>query len=101
MAALAIGDRKGLETSLRLHDELTPGSPAKAQLQQKLSARLIQFGLQRFDDRDYVDAAWSLCESFEINATAARSDARVTKELREAEKRLARDRGFQPCRAAR
>jgi pSer/pThr/pTyr-binding forkhead associated (FHA) protein len=101
MAALAIGDRKALETALRLHDELTPGSPAKAQLQQKLSARLIQFGAQNFDDKSYPDAAWSFCQVFEVNPTAARADARVARELREAEQKLSRQRGFVPCRAAR
>jgi pSer/pThr/pTyr-binding forkhead associated (FHA) protein len=101
VAALAIGDRKALETALRLHDELTPESPAKAQLQQKLSARFIQFGAQAFDDKSYADAAWSLCQVFEVNPTAARADARVARELREAEQRLSRQRGFVPCRAAR
>jgi pSer/pThr/pTyr-binding forkhead associated (FHA) protein len=101
LAALAIGDRKALETALRLHDELTPGSPAKAQLQQKLSARLIQFGAQSFDDKSYPDAAWSLCQVFDVNPTAAHADARVARELREAEQRLSRQHGFVPCRAAR
>jgi ABC transport system ATP-binding/permease protein len=101
MAALQIGDRKALETALRLHDDLAQGSPARGQLEQRLAARLIQFGLQHFDERDYPDAAWALCRAFEVNPAAARSDPRASRELREAEKRLGRERGFQPCRAAR
>jgi pSer/pThr/pTyr-binding forkhead associated (FHA) protein len=99
LAALAIGDRKALETALRLNDELSPGAPAKAQLEPKLSGRLIQYGVQRFDERDYADAAWALCQAFEVDGNAARADARVTRELHEAEKRL--PRGSQSCRAAR
>ena len=101
LAALAIGDRKALETALRLREELSQGAPARTQLEQKLSARLIQFGLQRFDEGDYGESSWSLCHAFEINPSAARADARVTRELHEAEKRLSHDRRFSPCRAAR
>ena len=99
LAALPIGDRKALETVLRLHEEISAGSPTRAQLEQKLAAALIKFGLQNFDDRDYADAAWALCHAFEVNPTAARGDLRAARELREAEKRLGR--GVVPCRAAR
>ncbi len=101
LAALAIGDRKALETTLRLRDEISVGAPARTQLETKLSARLIQFGLQRFDDRDYGDSAWSLCRAFEVAPAVARADARVTRVIHEAEKKLSRDKTFVPCRAAK
>jgi pSer/pThr/pTyr-binding forkhead associated (FHA) protein len=99
--ALGANDRRGIETALRLREEILQGSQARQQLDQKLTSRLIQYGLQCASSRDYADTSWALCRAYEIDPAAARSDARVSTELHEAEKRLTHDRGFVPCRAAR
>jgi hypothetical protein len=101
LGALDAGDRRGLDTALRLRDEISAGSAPRQQLDQKLTVKLLAFGHQSASARDYADAAWALCRAYEIDATAARADARTPDELHDAEKHLARDRGFQPCRAAR
>jgi pSer/pThr/pTyr-binding forkhead associated (FHA) protein len=99
--ALGAGDRRGIEIALRLREEISQGSQARQQLEQKATARLLAYGLQCATARDYADTAWALCRAYEIDPAQARSDARVSTELHEAEKRLAHDRGFTPCRAAR
>lgn len=101
ISALAIGDRRSLENALRLRDDLPTGSPLAAPLLAKITPKLVQFGMQRFDSHDYADAAWSLCRAFELDPGGSRADPRITRQLHEAEKRLQRERGFQACRAAR
>ncbi|MEO6951438.1 MAG: FHA domain-containing protein [Polyangia bacterium] len=100
-SALAIGDRRGLETAMRLRDELLVGTAARNSLEAKLVPRLLQFGLARFDERNFVDAEWALCRAFEVNSVQARADARAGHDIHDAEKKLAHERGSQPCRAAR
>jgi pSer/pThr/pTyr-binding forkhead associated (FHA) protein len=100
LAAATIGDRKGLDTGLRLIDEITPGSPARAQLQSKLTTALIKYGVNKYNDRDYAEGAWALCRSYEVSSTEARADPRASRTLKDAEKRLAKDRTYTRCRAA-
>lgn len=100
-SALSIGDRRALETALRLRDELLVGTAARNTLDGKLVPKLLQVGLSSFDSKNYVDAEWALCRAFEVNSVQARADSRAGHDIHEAEKKLAHDRGSQPCRAAR
>ena len=101
ISGLAMGDRRSLENALRLRDDLPTGAPSREPLEKKLGPRLLQFGLQRATSREYADAAWALCRSFEVDAAATRADGRALRELRDAEKHLQRDRSFAPCRSAK
>ncbi len=101
ISALALGDRRSLENALRLRNDLPTGSPSLAPLEAKLAPRMVQFGMQRFDSRDYADAAWALCRAFDLDPTGSKADARITRQLHEAERHLQRERGSQPCRAAK
>ena len=101
VSSLAIGDRRGLESALRSRDELLVGTAARNTLEGKLVPKLLSVGLAAFDSKNYVDAEWALCHAFELNSVQARADRRAGHDIHEAERKLARDRGSQPCAAAR
>jgi pSer/pThr/pTyr-binding forkhead associated (FHA) protein len=98
-AAIAIGDRRGLETALRLRDELPLNSPERVGLDGKLETRLLQLGAQQFDARSWADAQWGYCRAFEVDPKVARRDPRASRDIKDAEKKLGRSSA--PCRAAR
>jgi pSer/pThr/pTyr-binding forkhead associated (FHA) protein len=92
IAGLTVGDRPGIDKALRLSDELSPSAPARAQLIPRVGDALIRYGLDRCGERDWADCAWGLCRAFEVTPEAARGNERVVRSLRDAEKKLQRDR---------
>jgi hypothetical protein len=91
-AALSTGVRKGIETALRLRDEISTGSTQYAQLTTKLVTQLETFGVGRCTDRGWADCAWALCKEVEIAPADARPSAGAITALREAETHVPRMR---------
>jgi len=96
--SLRIGDRKALEQVTRTYDDITDGSAQKQQLQAKLVPTLESFGLDRCNKHQWSDCAWAACKAFELAPRESPPDARVARALGEAEKKLAKDRSYLPCR---
>jgi hypothetical protein len=99
-AALTIGDRKGLEQVLHAWDEMIDGAPAKSALAGKLAPSLQRFGEAACARRDYNECAWALCRAFETAPPDKRPAQSVALRLHDVERRLKRDKSYQPCRAA-
>jgi pSer/pThr/pTyr-binding forkhead associated (FHA) protein len=97
--SLRIADRKALENVTRIYDEITEGSTQKQQLQAKLAPRLAAFGLDRCGRKQWADCAWATCKAYEVTPKdAAPLDPAVGRALADAEKKLAHDRSYVPCR---
>jgi hypothetical protein len=96
--SLRIGDRKALEQVTRTYDDITDGSAQKQQLQAKLVPVLESFGLDRCNKHQWSDCAWASCKAFELAPKESPPDGRVARALAEAEKKLAKDRSYLPCR---
>jgi hypothetical protein len=99
-AALTIGDRKGLEQVLRSWDEMIDGAPAKQTLAGKLTPALQRYGEAACARREYGECAWALCRAFETAPSDKRPPQSVALRLHDVERRLKRDKSYQPCRAA-
>jgi pSer/pThr/pTyr-binding forkhead associated (FHA) protein len=97
-AALAIGDRKGLETALKLRGEMTEGGTAREQLSTRLSQSLVRYGSERCGARSFGECAWALCRAYEVAPADGKPDARALRLLKDAEKKLQKARDFVPCR---
>jgi pSer/pThr/pTyr-binding forkhead associated (FHA) protein len=100
LPTISIGDKKGLEIGLRYYGQMTEGSSARAQLAAKLVPRLVQFGQERCMARAYVDCQWALCKAYEVAPADGKPDSRAARSLLDVERKLARSRGFVPCRVA-
>jgi pSer/pThr/pTyr-binding forkhead associated (FHA) protein len=100
MGSLAIGDRRALENAIRMRDEITDGSAVRAQLTNKLVPALERFGAGRCAARSWSDCAWALCRSYELATKDAPPDPSLAETLQKAEKKLAHDHSYVPCRAA-
>jgi hypothetical protein len=98
-AALTIGDRKGLEQVLHAWDEMIDGAPAKLTLAGKLSPALQRYGETACARREYGECAWALCRAFETAPADKRPEKAVALRLHDVERRLKRDKTYQPCRA--
>jgi len=94
-AALGVGDRHGLETGLKAMTEMSDGSPAREQLLQKLGPALVRYGNDSFAKRAYSETGWSVCKA--IDLVPDRVDAKARAMLREAEKKLKKDKSYIPC----
>jgi pSer/pThr/pTyr-binding forkhead associated (FHA) protein len=99
-ASLTVGDRKAIERALGSFAKMTPGTNAQGVLAGNLSLRLERLGFESWAKRAYADCAWAFCRAFEVAPPEARPAADAARTLREAEKKLKRDRDFVPSRAA-
>ena len=98
-AKILLGDRKGLESAMRMLDDMTDGTPGHEKLIEKLVGALTRFGDAQFQAKNYVDSAWATCRAFELAPPDAKPDAAAAAKLHDAEKRI-RDRSYVRCRAA-
>lgn len=98
-ASILIGDRRGLESALTSWDALLEGSTARATLQGKLSPALVRFGSDSCARKSFGDCAWALCKAFEIAPADAKPSAGLANKLRDAERKVKKDKSFQACRA--
>jgi pSer/pThr/pTyr-binding forkhead associated (FHA) protein len=96
-AAIAIGDKKGLEQALRAWEAMTDGGAAKATLRDKLEPALARWGDNACGRKEWADCAWALCKA--ASAASPAEKAPVVARLKDAERKVKRDRSFQPCRA--
>ncbi|MGZ3426628.1 MAG: FHA domain-containing protein [Polyangia bacterium] len=98
-SGLLIGDRRGLEQALTVRDALVEGSNARAALDGKLEPALVCFGSDSCGKKALADCAWALCKAFETAPADSKPSAVMAQKLREAERKLKREHGFQACRA--
>jgi len=94
-AALGVGDRHGLETGLKAMADMSDGSPARDQLLQKLGPALVRYGNDSFAKKAYAETGWSVCKALDL--VPDRVDAKAKATLREAEKKLKKDKSYIPC----
>lgn len=100
-ASMQVGDRKGLETALRLYGEMSDGSHAKQALQGKLTPALQRWGSDRCTQRLWADCAWALCRAFEVAPPDGKPSAAFARTLADADRKARKDRGYVPCTAGR
>jgi pSer/pThr/pTyr-binding forkhead associated (FHA) protein len=98
---LALADRKELERALRMYEEITDGAPQRGLLATKLTASLDRLGREACGRKQWNDCAWAICREYEIAPADSPPDARAGRLLRDAEKKLTKDRSYQRCRSAR
>lgn len=98
-AKILLGDRKGLESAIRLLDDMTDGTPGHDKLIDKLVGALTRFGDAQYQLKNYPDSVWATCRAFELAPPDGKPDATAARQLRDAEKHL-RDRAYVHCRAA-
>jgi len=95
-----IGTREELSRALRVFNDMTEGAPPRAELQAKLTAKLEQLSAEKCASHLWSDCAWAICREYEVAPADSRPDARTARNLREAEKKLAKDKSYVRCRAA-
>jgi pSer/pThr/pTyr-binding forkhead associated (FHA) protein len=98
-AQLRIGDRKALESAARSYEDITEGSAQKQTAQQKIAQQLATFGIDRCGKKQWIDCAWATCKAFELAPKDSPPDARVSHALDDAEKKLKKDKTYQPCKS--
>jgi pSer/pThr/pTyr-binding forkhead associated (FHA) protein len=98
-AKILLGDRKGLESAMRMLDDMTDGTPGHEKLIEKLVGALTRFGDAQYQAKNYADSAWATCRAFELAPPDGKPDGAAAAKLRDAEKRI-RDRAYVRCRAA-
>jgi pSer/pThr/pTyr-binding forkhead associated (FHA) protein len=95
-----IGTREELSRALHVYNDMSEGAPPRAELQAKLTAKLEQLSAEKCASRMWSDCAWAICKQYEVAPADSRPDARAFAKLRDAEKKLAKDKSYQRCRAA-
>ena len=98
-AAVALGDRKGLETALRSLADITEGASQRGLLLGKLEPALVKFGNDSCGRRAWSDCAWALCRAYAVAPPGEAPSPSVARTLADAEKKLRRDRSYEPCKS--
>jgi pSer/pThr/pTyr-binding forkhead associated (FHA) protein len=99
-AKLAV-DRAALGNVVPMLLQLPSESTFHEPTARELATRLITFGETQCKSKRFADCAWSICKAREIAPPSARSvvaAAAAETALKEAEKKLARDRSYVPCK---
>jgi pSer/pThr/pTyr-binding forkhead associated (FHA) protein len=94
-------DRAGLAAALPLLDQIPSESSFREPAAKDLTAKLVSFGEAQCRARRWSDCAWAICKAREVAPPTARpltATPAAEASLREAEKRLARDRSHTPCK---
>jgi hypothetical protein len=99
MAALTIGDRRGLENAIKAYGDISDGAAARVQLGGKLVPALSRFANEQCARKAFGDCAWALCRAFELAPSDARPSAASARLLRDADKKARKDRAYTPCRS--
>jgi pSer/pThr/pTyr-binding forkhead associated (FHA) protein len=99
-ANLKLGDRRGIESAIKTLSEISEGSTARETLLSRIPPALVELGQDSFSKKAYADSAWAICKAYQLAPAGsdARPDARAQRTLREAEKKLKKDKSYVPCR---
>ena len=92
-------DRASLEDTLRLLGQVPPESVFHDGPAAKLAAKLVTFGQGQCKAKRFGDCQWALCTARLIAPANARPGADADAALKDAEKKLGKDKGFVPCTA--
>lgn len=96
-----MADRSSLETAIRILDKIPSDSVFRETTAKKVSNKLVSFGEAQCKARKWLDCAWSICKAYEIAPDDAKPVADAAALLKEAEKKLAKDKSWTGCKAKR
>lgn len=100
VAKASLGDRSDLEAAVRMIAQLPSDSTFHDPTAQKVASKLVLFGDAQCKARKYLDCAWAICRAIDLAPPEVRSSVigpTIEGEMREAEKKSTREKGFVPC----
>lgn len=96
------GDKPAFESAVRFLAQIPDESVFRLPTARKLSAKLSAFGEAQCKAKRWNDCAWALCKSMEVAPEDSRPPgAGLVAQLKDAEKKLARDRTYSSCKVLR
>ena len=96
-----LGDRVGLEAAVRILPQIAVDSVFRQPAQSELSKKLVTFGEDQCKSKRWPDCAWAICKAYDVAPEGGRPQGDALAALREAERKLARDRTYVPCKIKR
>ena len=93
--------RADFEGAIKQYGQVPAESVYHAPTAEKLAAKLVSFGEAQCHAKKYSDCAWAICRAWDAAPPASRATlvpADADAALREAEKKLARDKTYVPCK---
>jgi hypothetical protein len=97
----SMGDRVGLEAAARMLPQIAPDSVFRPAAQNELSKRLVTFGEDQCKGKRWADCAWAICKAYDVAPDGGRPQGDALAALREAERKLAKDKTYVPCKLKR
>jgi pSer/pThr/pTyr-binding forkhead associated (FHA) protein len=101
VAKASLGGRSDLEAAVRMTQQLPSESVFRDPTANKVATKLVVFGDAQCKAKKYADCAWAICKAIDVAPPTARASIVVPaaeNEMHDAEKKLARDKGFTPCK---
>ncbi len=92
------GDRVAFDQVVKLYGKISPESVFRANAGTKLSRKLVSFGQDQCKARKWADCAWAVCTAYDVAPDDARPGADAAGLLRDAEKKLTKDKSYTPCK---
>jgi pSer/pThr/pTyr-binding forkhead associated (FHA) protein len=96
-----MGDRVGFDAALRFYAQIPPDSSFRQPAQADLSKRLVTFGEDQCKAKRWTDCAWAICKAYDVAPEGQRPQGDALAALREAERKLVKDRTYAPCKLKR
>ncbi|MSP60498.1 MAG: FHA domain-containing protein [Myxococcales bacterium] len=93
-----LGDRSSFESAMRFLAQIPVESMFRAPNGTKLSKKLVGFGDAQCRQRKYADCAWAICKAYDVAPPDARPGSDASALLKEAEKKLVKDKTYTPCK---
>ena len=98
LAQSALGDRSSIESAVRSFGQIPPESGFRLATGQKLSKSLVTFGEAQCKAKKWLDCAWAVCKAYDVAPPDSHPGSDATATLKDAEKHLARDKSYTPCK---
>ena len=98
VAKAGLGDRASLESAARSFGQIPPESGFREETGKKLQRGLVTFSEAQCKSHKWLDCAWAMCKSFDVAPADSRPTADNSATLRDAEKHLAHDKSYTPCK---
>ena len=97
-AKVELGDRPSFESAIRLYGAIPAESVFRTPTGQKLVRKLVAFGEGQCKARKYADCAWAICKAYDVAPEGSRPGADASGLLKDAEKKLVKDKSYMPCK---
>src|SRR6185503_16313083 len=92
--------RAEFDTAMKLYGQIPSDSVFHDATGQTLAKQLVTFGEAQCKSKKYADCGWAICKAYDVVPDADRAtvigDAAAV--LRDAEKKLTRDKSYVPCK---